>query len=82
LTAKLRRSHFLFLGYALRDWNLRVLLNRLWGEEKVGYRSWAVQPEAPPLEVESWRRRDVDLFDVPLDEYVETLARRLDEVRV
>ncbi len=81
LTAKLRRSHFLFLGYALRDWNLRVLLNRLWGEEKVGYRSWAVQPEAPPLEIESWRRRDVDLFDVPLEQYVETLERRLSEVR-
>jgi DNA-binding SARP family transcriptional activator len=82
LTAKLRRSHFLFLGYALRDWNLRVLLNRLWGEEKVGYRSWAVQPEAPPLEIESWRRRDVDVFDVSLDEYVATLERRLAEVRV
>jgi DNA-binding SARP family transcriptional activator/class 3 adenylate cyclase len=82
LTAKLRRSHFLFLGYALRDWNLRVLLNRLWGEEKVGYRSWAIQPEAPPLEIESWRRRDVDVFDVSLEEYVETLERRLAEVRV
>jgi hypothetical protein len=82
LTAKLRRSHFLFLGYALRDWNLRVLLNRLWGEEKVGYRSWAVQPEAPALEIESWRRRDVDVFDIPLEQYVATLDRRLAEVHV
>jgi DNA-binding SARP family transcriptional activator/class 3 adenylate cyclase len=81
LTAKLRRSHFLFLGYALRDWNMRVLLNRLWGEEKVGYRSWAVQPEAPALEIESWRRRDVDVFDIPLEQYVATLDRRLAEVR-
>jgi DNA-binding SARP family transcriptional activator/class 3 adenylate cyclase len=81
LTAKLRRSHFLFLGYALRDWNLRVILNRLWGEEKVGYRSWAVQPEAPPIEIESWRRRDVDVFDIALEEYVETLERRLAEMR-
>jgi DNA-binding SARP family transcriptional activator len=81
LTAKLRRSHFLFLGYALRDWNLRVLLNRLWGEEKVGYRSWAVQPEAPPLEIEFWRRRDVDVFELPVDEYVRTLESRFEEVR-
>jgi DNA-binding SARP family transcriptional activator len=82
LTAKLRRSHFLFLGYALRDWNLRVLLNRLWGEEKVGYRSWAVQPEAPPLEIEFWRRRDVDVYELPLDEYLRTLEGRLDEASV
>ncbi|MGH3974899.1 MAG: SIR2 family NAD-dependent protein deacylase, partial [Pseudonocardiaceae bacterium] len=34
LAAKLRRSHFLFLGYSLRDWNLRVMLFRLWGEQE------------------------------------------------
>ena len=42
LAARLRRSHFLFLGYALDDWSLRVFLRRLWGERAVGYRSWAV----------------------------------------
>ena len=31
LAARLRRSHFLFLGYGMRDWNLRLVLNRLWG---------------------------------------------------
>ena len=56
LAARLRRSHFLFLGYALRDWHLRLLLNRLWGDEKVGYRSWSVQPDASALETEFWRR--------------------------
>ena len=80
LTAKLRRSHFLFLGYALRDWNLRVLLNRLWGDEKVGYRSWAVQPEAPPLEVEFWRKRDVDVFELEVDEFVDAFDGRLAEL--
>ncbi len=24
-------SHFLFLGYSMRDWNLRVILRRIWG---------------------------------------------------
>ena len=32
LAAQLRRSHFLFLGYGMRDWNLRVFLHRLWGD--------------------------------------------------
>ena len=81
LAARLRRSHFLFLGYALRDWHLRLLLNRLWGDEKVGYRSWSVQPDASALETEFWRRRDVDLFELELDDYVKALEQRLTEVR-
>ncbi len=43
LAAKLRKSHFLFLGYSLRDWNLRVILHRIWGEQKLTYKSWAIQ---------------------------------------
>jgi DNA-binding SARP family transcriptional activator len=74
LAAKLRRSHFLFLGYTMADWNLRVILNRLWSDQPLSYRSWAVQPEAKPLEREFWRRRDVDVHELPLERYVETLA--------
>ena len=32
----MRKSHFLFLGYSLKDWNLRVILNRLLGDAVVG----------------------------------------------
>ena len=74
LAAKLRRSHFLFLGYRMGDWNLRVILNRLWSDQPLSYRSWAVQPNAQPLEREFWRRRDVDVHELPLDRYIETLA--------
>jgi len=74
LAAKLRRSHFLFLGYTMADWNLRVVLNRLWSDQPLTYRSWAVQPEAKSLEREFWRRRDVDVQELPLDRYVETLG--------
>ena len=74
LGAKLRRSHFLFLGYTMADWNLRLLLHRLWGDQPLSYRSWAVQPEPMPLEREFWRRRDVDVLEVPLERYVTALA--------
>ena len=74
LAAKLRRSHFLFLGYTMADWNLRVVLNRLWSDHPLSYRSWAVQPEAKPLEREFWHRRDVDVQELPLERYVELLA--------
>jgi hypothetical protein len=77
LTAKLRRSHFLFLGYAMSDWNLRVVLNRLWGDQTLSYRSWAVQPDAAALEREFWRRRDVDVLELPLEAYAEALGRQV-----
>ena len=74
LAAKLRRSHFLFLGYTMADWNLRVILNRLWSDQPLSYRSWAIQAATKPLEREFWRRRDVDVHEMPLQRYVETLA--------
>jgi DNA-binding SARP family transcriptional activator len=75
LAAKLQRSHFLFLGYTMADWNLRVVLKRLWGDNPLSYRSWAVEPDAKPLEREFWRRRDVDVLELPLEEYVDLVAR-------
>jgi DNA-binding SARP family transcriptional activator len=78
LAARLRRSHFLFLGYTMADWNLRVVLNRLWGDQPLSYRSWAVQPATKPLEREFWRRRDVDVLEAPLETYVAGLGRYLD----
>jgi hypothetical protein len=77
LAARLRRSHFLFLGYGMREWNLRLVLNRLWGGGAVNYRSWAVAPAARPVERAFWRTRGVDLLEAPLDEYVESLARQV-----
>jgi len=77
LAAKLRRSHFLFLGYGMRDWNLRLVLGRIWGAEGVAYRSWAVQAAARPLERQFWRARDVDLIEMPLDDHVSALGRHL-----
>jgi DNA-binding SARP family transcriptional activator len=75
LAAKLRRSHFLFLGYTMADWNLRVILNRLWSDQPLSYRSWAVQPQPKPLEREFWKRRDVDVHELPLEQYAGILAR-------
>jgi hypothetical protein len=74
LAAKLRRSHFLFLGYGMRDWSLRLVLDRICAGEPLAYRSWAVVPEARPLERQFWRARDVDMLEQPLEAYVVALA--------
>ena len=78
LVSKLRRSHFLFLGYPLDAWHVRVLLHRLWGRERVSYRSWAIQSSPGAVEREAWRQRGIDVFDVEPEEFVRRLASRLE----
>jgi DNA-binding SARP family transcriptional activator len=75
VAARLRRSHLLFLGYAVDDWSLRVFLRRVWGGDRLAYRSWAVQPAAEPVASELWRERGAEVYDVSLATYAEELAR-------
>jgi hypothetical protein len=78
LAAKVKRSHFLFLGYSLTDWNMRVILQRIWGTQQLTYKSWAIQRAPRPLDIEVWKKRGVDILDVDLATYVRTLRERLD----
>ena len=80
LAAHLRRSHFLFIGYEMVDWNLRLVMHRVWGDRPLAYRSWALDPEPTALEQAFWRRFDVDVLAVEPDEYVGLLERRLEGV--
>jgi DNA-binding SARP family transcriptional activator len=77
VAARLRRSHFLFLGYPLQAWSLRVFLHRVWGRERVGYRSWAVGHALTTLEQELWRERGIESFDLRLEEYLDALEQRI-----
>jgi hypothetical protein len=78
LASKLRRSHFLFLGYSMRDWNLRVILHRIWGQQKLNYNSWAIQDDPEPIEREFWQLRGVEILDLRLEDYVRELRTRLE----
>lgn len=77
VAAKLRNSHFLFLGYSLRDWNLRVILHRIWGEQKLSWKSWAILLNPQPFDQEFWRKRDVDIYNASLEDYIASLAERV-----
>ena len=76
LAARLRRSHFLFVGYEMADWNLRLVLNRVWGGRTVVYGSWAAQPSPSALERAFWRHYDVDVLDIEPDALVALLDAR------
>jgi SIR2-like protein len=77
LAEKLRSSHLLFLGYGLADWNLRVVLRRIWGPQGVRFASWAVQLDPDPVETELWTKRHVGISEAELGTYVAQLSDRL-----
>jgi SIR2-like domain len=73
LVARLRHSHFLFLGYSLRDWNLRVILHRLWGSQPLRFNSWAVQLAPAEIDKQAWAQRNVQILPIELAEYIAEL---------
>jgi hypothetical protein len=70
----LTRCGFLFLGYGLRDWNLRAILQQIWGQQKFKYHSWAIQLSPEPLDQKFWSQRDVEIIDASLEDYMVLLA--------
>lgn len=70
LAEAFRRSHFLFLGYRLRDWYSRVILQMLWREWPPRHRSWAVERVVTPLERKFYERYGLDLYPVGIGEFV------------
>jgi hypothetical protein len=77
----LRNSHCLFMGYNIRDWNLRVFLKRIW-EDDFASNSWAVQGENDAFQRKLWGQwRGVDFVAEALDEYVGSLSATLSASR-
>jgi hypothetical protein len=70
---KLRDSHFLFLGYRMRDWSLRVFLQRVWGEHPLEARSWAVDRAPDVVERELWDHFGVKVVEEPVAEFMHQL---------
>jgi hypothetical protein len=82
LQQQMTSNSLLFLGYSLSDWNLRVILNRIWGARKLNVKSWAVQrepadPNESEIEQALWEKREnVELVYCELSEYVKELEAR------
>lgn len=75
-----RNRSFLFLGYSLRDWNLRVVLknldryltrNRMEDDnEDIRLPSWSIQHHPSELERRLWETRHVNIFEMDIDDFV------------
>jgi hypothetical protein len=61
---------FLFLGYGLKDWNMRVMLRQVRSPDIT---SWAIQLNPTVLEKKMWERRRIDIYDLSLEDFVAKL---------
>jgi SIR2-like domain len=77
LMAKMSTSHFIFLGYGMRDWNLRVILHHIWSQQARRFASWAIQNSPNPIDEKFWERHGVEIIDLPLESWVEGIRGRL-----
>jgi hypothetical protein len=74
--------NILFLGYALKDWNVRVMLQRISktrGSAKA-IKSWAIMKNASRGERELARAHDIDIYNVDLAKFAERLGEELQKL--
>jgi len=71
-----QRWPFLFVGYRLGDWNMRVVLNRMSPQARLmqGIKSWAIERQPSPIEERFWESRGVNVYTKPVDDFVNELA--------
>jgi SIR2-like domain len=78
LSQEFGQRRFLFLGYSLGDWNLRVIFRRIWKDQGLQKRSWSVSLSDDPIERLFWAKRNVEFLRADLQEYaggLETMLR-------
>ena len=78
LIARMTQSSFLFLGYALRDWNLRVVLRSIWSERTLRIRSWAIERSPSIIDTKLWQRHEVEILGATLEEWVDAMRLQLE----
>ncbi len=64
---------FLFLGYGLQDWNLRVLLRAIQNSGT----SWAILKDPSAFEKVLWASRGVEIHDLRLEDFVSVMENEI-----
>lgn len=77
LEAPLQKTRFLFMGYSLRDWNMRVFLRRIFQARTLRTKSWAIMHETEKLEEYFWQSNDVTVLKLSLKDYIAELDSQI-----
>ncbi len=72
-------TSFLFLGYGLRDWNMRVILRRIAREKDMTGRSWAIEKYKRDVDKKFWGG-EVTIVYADLKEYIEGLHAQVESL--
>jgi SIR2-like domain len=72
-----RSRSFLFLGYSLADWNVRVILHKILKQSKQSKRIWAIVNGQSEVEQELWEARDLNIHSMDLQEFAVELKKHL-----
>ncbi len=75
---RLLNCNLLFMGYSLRDWNLRAILFQLQAKA-VANDWWSVQLGCDQVEAKSWARRNVTMINMALEKYLPGLQTAFEE---
>jgi hypothetical protein len=82
IRAKLLQANYLFLGYTLDDWRLRVFLQRIWKGPRLGRaKYWAVAKDPSDLDEQLWQQAGIELFRSGVREYLDGLSAFLSSKR-
>ena len=80
LALSISQRSMLFLGYGLRDWNVRVLLHKLASRPSARggrVQSWAVVREPSAADRALWEARNVRMYDIDLNAFAQGLEPHL-----
>ena len=77
LMRRIRESDMLFLGYSMRDWNLRVILRQIWSEQGVSTGGWSIQRDPSEIDIRFWARQRIEILPIDLGEWVEAMRGQL-----
>jgi hypothetical protein len=77
LVTMMQQRTLLLLGYSLRDWNFRVLLDRMKNSSLQPRRSYAVCYDIDQAESDLWDARNVAVFEADLNKFVPRLGAAL-----
>jgi hypothetical protein len=75
---KMMPQSFLFLGYSLADWNLRVFLHSVRSTQRFKNKSWAVMKDPKEWDETYWEKHNVELWQMSLKEYIAALNEQLE----
>jgi hypothetical protein len=76
LMRRVRESDLLFLGYSMRDWNLRVILRQIWAEQGISTGGWSIQRRPSEIDKRFWARQRIEILDVPLEDWVDAMLEQ------